>query len=157
MPRQPRQVAGIGASDLPNQAAVAAYTGPPRELVVGVDTLRFHDGFTPGGIPLAKGGHTLVEDADYQCLSSDVQVGLKPLTSPRTISLPDVDLFPLGQDLVIADESGACSDVLTITIKPGPSTGDVIGGPEGAATIVLSSPYQAVRFRRGASNLWIRL
>ncbi|MBA9070705.1 hypothetical protein FHR71_004475 [Methylobacterium sp. RAS18] len=102
-------------------------------------------------------GHTLVADADYQCLPSDVQVGVKPLMAPRTISLPDVDTFPLGQDLVIADESGACSDALAITIQPGAGTGDIIGGPEGPTTIVLSSPYQAVRFRRGAANLWIRL
>lgn len=102
-------------------------------------------------------GHTPVNDANYQCLVSDVQVGMVALTAPRTILLPDVDAFPLGQDLVIADESGACSEATTITIQPGPGTGDIIGGPEGATTIVLSSPYQAVRFRRGAANLWIRL
>ncbi|AWI90385.1 hypothetical protein C0214_20380 [Methylobacterium sp. DM1] len=78
------------------------------------------------------------------------------LTAPRTISLPDVDAFPLGQDLVIADESRTCSETLTIPIQPGASTGDIIGGPKGATTIVLFSPYQAVRFRRGAANLWIR-
>lgn len=104
----------------------------------------------------AQRGHTTVSDVDYQCLATDVQVGIVSLTAPRMISLPDVDSFPLGQDLVIADESGACSDTLTITIQPGPGTGDIIGGPEGATTIVLSSPYQAVRFRRGAANLWIR-
>lgn len=80
---------------------------------------------------------------------------MAPLTAPRTIWLPDVDAFPLGRDLVIADESGACSDVLTITIQPGAGTGDVIGTPEGNA--ILFTPYQAIRFRRGAANLWIRL
>jgi hypothetical protein len=105
----------------------------------------------------AERGHTPVPDANYQCLQRDVQVGMTTLTAPRTISLPDVDTFPLGQDLVIADESGACSDTLTITIQPGPGTGDIIGSPEGATTFVLSSPYQAVRLRRGAANLWIRL
>ena len=105
----------------------------------------------------AAGGHTAVSDANYQALQSDVQVGMVTLTAPRTVYLPDVDSFPLGQDLVIADESGACSDTLTITIQPGSGTGDIIGGPEGATTIVLFSPYQAVRFRRGAANLWIRL
>ena len=105
----------------------------------------------------APGGRTSVSDANYQCLQSDVQIGMTALTAPRTISLPDVDTFPTGQDLVVADESGACSDAITITIQPGPATSDIIGGPEGATTIVLSSPYQAVRFRRGAANLWIRL
>lgn len=104
----------------------------------------------------ATRGHTPVPDANYQCLQNDVQVGMIALTAPRTISLPDVDSFPLGHDLLIADESGACSDALTITIQPGSGTGDIIGGPEGATTIVLFSPYQAVRLRRGAANLWIR-
>ncbi|GJE79637.1 hypothetical protein [Methylorubrum thiocyanatum] len=102
-------------------------------------------------------GHTVVLDKNYQVLPTDVQVGMAVLTAPRVVSLADVDTFPLGQDLVIADESGACSETLTITIQPGPGTGDIIGGPEGATTIVLSSAYQAVRFRRGAANLWIRL
>lgn len=105
----------------------------------------------------AQRGHTIVSDTNYQCLATDVQIGMVTLTAPRVISLPDVDTFPLGQDLVIADESGACSDTLTITIQPGASTGDIIGGPEGATTIILFSAYQAVRFRRGAANLWIRL
>jgi len=100
-------------------------------------------------------GHTPVYDRDYTALASDVQIGVRTLTGPRIITLPDVDAFPLGQDLVIFDESGACSDVLTITILPGPGTNDVIGVPDGS--IQLFGPYQAVRLRRGASNLWIRL
>ncbi len=102
-------------------------------------------------------GHTSVFDQNYAGSASDVQVGFRTLTAPRIYSLPDLDAYPLGQDHIVADESGACSDALTITIQPGPSTGDIIGGPEGATTIVLSSPYQAVRFHRGAANLWIRV
>lgn len=107
-------------------------------------------------------GHTSVFDRDYTAATSDVQVGFRTLTGPRIVTLPDVDAFPLGQDLVIADESGACSETLTIKIRPGANTGDTIGGAEpdqgtSIPTIVLSSPYQAVRFRRGAANLWIRL
>jgi hypothetical protein len=99
-------------------------------------------------------GHTSVYDRDYTALTSDVQVGFRTLTGSRIVTLPDVDAFPLGQDLVIADESGACSEALTITILPGSGTGDTIAGD---GSIVLTSPYQAVRFRRGAANLWIRL
>lgn len=54
MPRQARQLAGIGASDLPNQAAVNAYKGPPREIVVGATRLHVQDGVTAGGIPQAR-------------------------------------------------------------------------------------------------------
>lgn len=107
-------------------------------------------------------GHTSVFDRDYAALTSDVQVGFRTLTGPRLVTLPDVDAFPLGQDLVIADESGNCSDTVTIKIQPGAGTGDLIGGavPDAGTsipTILLSYPYQAVRFRRGAANLWIRL
>ncbi|CAO4183360.1 hypothetical protein [Methylorubrum aminovorans] len=107
-------------------------------------------------------GHQAVADANYQCLTTDVQVGLTALTASRTVSLPDVDSFPFGQDLVIADESGACSDTVLIKIRPGVGTGDTIGGADtdpalGVGVVALSSPYQAVRLRRGAANLWIRL
>ncbi|MDV2988137.1 UNVERIFIED_CONTAM: hypothetical protein Q9R58_27940 [Methylobacteriaceae bacterium AG10] len=99
-------------------------------------------------------GYAPIDDADYQCLATDTQVGFRTLTASRVVSLPDVDTFPLGQDLVIADESGACSDTITITVQPGAGTGDTIAG---ASSIILSSPYQALRFRRGTANLWIRL
>lgn len=107
-------------------------------------------------------GHTIVSDTNYQCLATDVQIGIVTLTAPRVIFLPDVDTFPLGQDLVIADESGACSDAILIKISAGAGTGDIIGGADidpdlEAGVVSLSSPYQAVRFRRGAANLWIRL
>ncbi|BDL41082.1 hypothetical protein [Methylorubrum sp. GM97] len=105
---------------------------------------------------------TVVNDADYQCLATDRQVAMEALTASRVISLPDVDSFPFGQDLLIADESGACSDVRLIKVRPGVGTDDTIGGADNdpalsVGVIALSSPYQAVRFRRGATNLWIRL
>lgn len=116
-------------------------------------------GSTPASISRAAAssaqrGHTSVSDANYQCLPSDVQVGMVALSASRTIYLPDVDGFPLGQDLLIADESGSCSDDRIITIFPGLDTSDVIGTTDGI--IKIFDPYQSVRLRRGASNLWIR-
>lgn len=102
----------------------------------------------------AQIAHHLVEDQDYQCTADDRQVGMRPLTAPRTIYLPDVDLFPLGEVLFVADYSGLASDALTITIRPGPDTGDLLGVPDGVAQII--SPYQGLGFRRGDTNLWIR-
>ncbi|MBB5762394.1 hypothetical protein HNR01_002014 [Methylorubrum rhodesianum] len=58
MPRQARQLAGIGATDLPSQAAIDAYIGPPRELVVGTETLHLQDGQTPGGRRILADGST---------------------------------------------------------------------------------------------------
>lgn len=103
----------------------------------------------------AGGGVTAVDDRDYQCLMDDVQVGVTALTGSRTIYLPDVDTYPPGQDLVIADESGACSETLTITIRPGAGTSDIIGGVDNSA-VLLQNPYQVQGFRRGAANVWVR-
>lgn len=55
MARIPRKIAGIGASDLPNNTAFDNYVGPERELTV--DPIRgiisLHDGYTPGGKRIA--------------------------------------------------------------------------------------------------------
>lgn len=153
MARRRLRLAGIGAPDLPNQAAVESYVGSSRELVAGDDTLRLHDGVTPGGIPLATRGHTPINDRDFECGRLDAQVVMMTLTAARGGLLPAAATFPFGQDLVVADGSGACSETRTITIRP--RSGDVLGTSEGTA--ILFGPYQSARFRRVAANLWIRL
>lgn len=97
-------------------------------------------------------GHTPAPDADYQALSTDVQIGFLALSAPRTVYLPDVDTYPLGQVLFIADESGACSPDRPITISTGPGTNDTIAGQTG---VLMTDPYQGIGFRRGAANVWI--
>ena len=103
-----------------------------------------------------EGTRTAVNDLNYSCKVTDVQVGMTRLTQARTVYLPDVDNYPVGQTIVIADESGACSGALTISIQPHPTSGDMIGGADNN-TIVLFQPYQAQSFRRGAANLWVRV
>ena len=98
--------------------------------------------------------HRIVEDTDYQCLPTDRQVGMKPLTASRTIWLPDVDMFPLGEVLFIADYSNAAAFDLPISIQPGPGTNDVLGVEGGVLQII--SPLSGFGFRRGDANLWIR-
>lgn len=97
-------------------------------------------------------GHTSAPDADYQVALTDVQIGFPALTSPRTVYLPDVDAYPPGQVLFIADESGLCSPDRPITIAVGANTNDTIAGQPG---LLLTEPYQGLGFRRGAANLWI--
>lgn len=161
MARQPRQLAGIGAADLPDQAAVNAYVGPPREVVVAADGLRIHDGATPGGIALARRseiatkasiGHTAAPDANYQALVTDTQIGFATLTASRTVTLPDVDTYPLGQVLFIADESGQCAVGREITIAVGVGTGDTIAG---LTAIQIADAFNGIGLRRGAANVWI--
>ena len=74
---------------------------------------------------------------------------------PRYKGTEHVDTFPLGTNLVFADESGACSDTLTITIWPGAGTSDVLGVSGGI--LQLFGAYHSARVRRGAANLRICL
>lgn len=98
-------------------------------------------------------GHTSVNDINYQVLASDVDVAYVALTASRVVKLCDVDTYPLGQDLVIGDESGACSATVTITIIVGDTTYDTIP-QQSDGTITLSYPFASVRMRRGAVNIW---
>jgi hypothetical protein len=136
-------------------AQIAAYTGPAGEPVFNTDTSGIHlqDGVTPGGTPLMRAGpHTPVVDVDYTIKIWDVQVGFMALSASRTAILPDVDSYPIGQVLFIADESGQCSADRPITIAAGAGTGDTIAGQ---TAILLTDAYQGLGFRRGASNVWI--
>lgn len=60
MTRVPRQLAGVGASDIPNAAAFDGYTGPAREVTVDParGIIALHDGSTPGGKRIIIGGST---------------------------------------------------------------------------------------------------
>ncbi|MEJ0072632.1 MAG: hypothetical protein WDN27_00875 [Candidatus Saccharibacteria bacterium] len=57
-----------------------------------------------------------VSDTDYTVTSRDTIVAITALTAPRTITLPDPTLYP-GKNIIIKDESGACSLSNTITIS----------------------------------------
>lgn len=99
-----------------------------------------------------RASHTAAPDASYQALISDVQIGFAVLTAPRTVTLPDVDAYPAGQVLFIADESGNCAFDRPITIMVGTGTGDTIAGQP---AIQITDAYQGLGFRRGAANVWI--
>ncbi len=88
MPRQARQLAGIGASDLPNQAAVDAYKGPPREIIVGAETLHVQDGVTAGGIRVANLDKT----------TRKLPLAYFPPASPIPVSLEQFGGDPSGQN-----------------------------------------------------------
>ncbi|UMY19146.1 hypothetical protein MMB17_07555 [Methylobacterium organophilum] len=144
-PLKLRTLAGGVPSDLPAIGVVSAII-PLAPVTIGGRTTSIPDAIEG----CAAIHHTSVPDLDYHCLSTDVQIGLVALTAPRTVFLPD--RYPLGQVLFIADESGACSETLPITIQVGPGTGDSIAGQ---TSIQITNPYQGLGFRRGAANLWI--
>ena len=108
---------------------------------------------TPPWAIQTGGEPTQVFDQDYQCKPSDTYVAMMTMTASRTIWLPDVDLYPSDQELVIAAESLACSPELPLIIDAGAGTSDSLYG----APLYLENPRVGLRFKRGAANLWIRL
>ncbi|MCJ2112975.1 hypothetical protein MKK64_17480 [Methylobacterium sp. E-025] len=124
-------------------ASARTFTGSARGIMAGV-------ALALEGIPVL--GHTPVFDQNYVAQTTDTQIGFANLTVPRTVTLPDVDSYPLGQVLFIADESGQCSVDRPITIAAGVGTGDSIAGQP---AIQLTDAYQGLGFRRGAANVWI--
>lgn len=116
MARQKRQFMRQGVADLPDRASVLAYIGAPGEPIFDGESLRMHDGSTPGGIRLSALGPLTVNDQDATIGALVTFVSVKPLSATRTITLPDHAIYPVGQDLVIADGSGACSDGIRINI-----------------------------------------
>lgn len=128
----------------------------PTPLFDGLGTRvrRTGAGYSVDILPAAFPGasYTSAPDANYQALVTDVQIGFAVLTAARTVTLPDVDLYPIAQVLFIADESGQCSADRPITITVGAGTSDTIGGQ---VAIQITDAYQGIGFRRGAANLWI--
>jgi hypothetical protein len=71
------------------------------------------------------------------------------LTANRTLTLPSASSYPPAQTLYVADESGACSSALTITMAAAGS--DTIAGQ---SSVAMGSPYQKLAFHSNGSNLW---
>ncbi|MDE2470439.1 MAG: hypothetical protein KGL35_17265 [Bradyrhizobium sp.] len=93
-----------------------------------------------------------VSDADYSVQPSDNLIGYVALTAARTLTLPAASAYPTGYVLAIADESGACSALNTITIAAAGT--DKI---DGAATAALGAPYAALSLESDGVGKWTLL
>lgn len=76
-------------------------------------------------------------------------VGFSTLTAPRTVTLPAPAQYPVGQTLVIQDETGNCSAQMPITVVA--PAGSTIAGQ---GQITLSSPFQRIALTHNGANLW---
>lgn len=97
-------------------------------------------------------GSKSVSNANYQATATDVEIAMRGMTVSRTVTLPNAASYPPGQDFIVIDADGSCSEARMIVIQAG--AGDTINGQ---AQIILFDSYQSICLRRGASNLWIRL
>ncbi len=94
------------------------------------------------------------QDADWSIPGTTTHVVVPSPTASRAWSLPDVDGYPYGQDLVIADEGKFLGGAYTVTLIPLAGSGDSIRDyPSG---IVMQDAGATVRLRRGLlSDTWI--
>lgn len=95
-------------------------------------------------------GRTPVNDVDYAASASDVYVGYIAITTARTVTLPAANTFPVGQPLVIADESGDCSETAPINIAA--AGDDKIAAQD---SLTMASLYQKIVLYSNGSDLWI--
>lgn len=94
-------------------------------------------------------GRRAVAGTTITLIASDTYVGISNLTVPCTVTLPAAAGFPAGQPLYVADETGACSPTLLITIA-GAGADTIAGQP----SVSMGSPYQKLAFHSNGLNLW---
>ncbi|MCJ2108018.1 hypothetical protein MKK70_22110 [Methylobacterium sp. E-041] len=96
-----------------------------------------------GAIGAAGAGCTPVQTTAYTANANDLHIAIAALTTGCVVTLPAASAYPLGQDLVVADETGLCSAALPISVVP-----------RGADTILgnaapsIGSPGGVLIFRR---------
>ena len=134
---------------------LSIYVGAQGELIVDTtnNRVQVHDGATPGGWPAAKladvVGRTPVADASYAALATDRTIAFTALTAARTVTLPAASAYPTGTQLVVVDETGACTFTTTITLVR--SGSDTING---AASAVIATPYGFVALTSNGAGKW---
>jgi len=126
---------------------IGPFRGPP-----GATTVDGLQDATSIGKALAKSTAQSASDVDVIVAVTDTYIGFTDLTASRTVILPDVDTYPLGVVLFIADERGKCSVDRSIKVSVGNGTGDNIAGQP---FIEMTDAYQGLGLRRGAMNVWI--
>jgi hypothetical protein len=90
-----------------------------------------------------------VADAAYTVAAGISTVAYTALTAARVVTLPAASSFAAGQQLLVVDESGACSATNTLTATRAGS--DAING---ATTAVLSTAYAYLALESNGSNAW---
>lgn len=113
------------------------------------------DGSTLGGWPAAKlaevvtNARTAVSDAAYAVQTTDRMVAYTALTAARAVTLPAASAFPTGTRLLVVDETGNCSALLTITVNRAGS--DTING---GTSVAINLPYGFAALESNGSNAW---
>jgi hypothetical protein len=142
---------------------VAAFTGASAECVVDTTNNRIvvNDGSTAGGWPAAKltevitNTRTAVSDAAYSAQTTDRLIAYTAITAARVVSLPAVSTYPAssapaGTRLIVVDESGSVTPLITISLSPNGT--DTIDGVN--AAVAINVPYGYIEIESNNSNAW---
>ena len=136
-------------------AFLSSFVGAQGELLVDTtnNRVQVHDGATPGGWPAAKLadviGRTTVSDSNYTVLATDRTIAYAALTAARVMTLPAASAYPTGTQLLVVDETGACSLSNTITLAR--SGTDTING---ATSAVISVAFGFLALMSSGAGKW---
>lgn len=136
---------------------LASFVGAQGEMLIDTtnNRVQVHDGATPGGFAAAKlsevitATRTVVADMSYTALTTDRNVAVTSLTAARTITLPAASAYPTGTQLLVFDESGACSASNTITVTRAGT--DTINGVSSAS---IATAYGYLAVESNGSSRW---
>lgn len=134
-------------------AQVAAFTPQQGECVVDTTFNKLHigDGATVGGWAVAMAQRTAIANAAYSALATDRIVAYASLSAAQTVTLPLAASFPVGERILIIDETGACSTTNTITVQRNGGGSDTINGQ---ASLAINVPYGFLALESNGSNVW---
>lgn len=100
-------------------------------------------------VPAIVGARVAVNDAAYTVAAGVSTVAYTAMAAARTVTLPAANSFAPGQQLLVVDESGACSATKAITLARAGS--DTING---ATSAVISNAYGYLAIESNGSNAW---
>ena len=125
-----------------------------QQVLVGIqaylDAIGGAAGLTEALAAKATIGSKSVSNASYQAAAADVEIAMRGMTAARTVTLPSAANYPPGQDFVVFDADGSCSEANPLTVQA--ATGQTIGG---RTAIQLIDKFQSVRLRRAGPALWV--
>ena len=114
-----------------------------------VTAARVNDATGVWQVPAIVGARVAVSDANYAVATGVSTVAYTAITAARVVTLPAASSFVAGQQLLIVDESGACSGSNTITASRAGS--DTING---ATSAVMNTAYSYLALESNGSNAW---
>ncbi|RBP03794.1 hypothetical protein DFR50_14242 [Roseiarcus fermentans] len=133
-------------------ASVATFTPAQGELAVDTTYYKLYvgDGATAGGWSVAMAQRRALAASGTTILGTDRIIAHTTLSGAVTDTLPAASAFPVGERLLVIDESGSCSTTNTITVQRAGS--DTIGG--GVTSIAVNVPYGFLALESNGSNAW---